>query len=120
MAKGLIIRHWELGSNEGSSYEVRLPEEVQDQYPPVTTTGGESPPVTTSQKLGIPTTQKLGSGGEGQTIENASTYLIAKTFNTNTERSDDDDDAALALACYILNLAPGKILCSTKASPTRA
>jgi hypothetical protein len=27
MSVGLIIRHWELGSTEGSEYEVRLPEE---------------------------------------------------------------------------------------------
>jgi hypothetical protein len=97
MAKGLIVRHWELGSNEGSGYEVRLPEEVQDQYPPLTTSGGESPPDTTSQKLGIPTTQKLGSGGEGQTIANIGTYASAKTSFKTDERNDDDEAFAAFL-----------------------
>lgn len=102
MAKSLIIRHWELGSNEGSSYEVRLPEELQDQYPPLPSTSGDYPPDTTSHNLGIPTTQKMGSGGEGQTIANTTSYANDKTsFKTNTERSDDD---ATALAAMIRTL----------------
>jgi hypothetical protein len=110
MAKGLIIRHWELGSNEGSSYEVRLPEELQDQSPPLPTTGGHSPPDTTSQNLGIPTTQKMGSGGEGQSVVNAATYTSAKTsFKTNTERSDDDDATALAAMIRTLKNATKEI-----------
>lgn len=109
MAKGLIVRHWELGSNEGSSYEVRLPEELQDQSPPLPTTSGYYPPDTTSQNLGIPTTQKMGSGGEGQSIVNATTYASAKTsFKTNTERSDDDD-AALASMIKTLRNATKEI-----------
>lgn len=87
MAVGLIVRHWELGSNEGSSYEVVLPEERESNHsPPLPTTGEESPPDTTSQKTGSGYTQKLGSGGEGQTIENAATYRNHNTINT----IDDD------------------------------
>ncbi|MCP9494872.1 MAG: hypothetical protein MSG64_10505 [Pyrinomonadaceae bacterium MAG19_C2-C3] len=82
MAIGLIIRHWELGSNEGSSYEVVLPEERTHHSPPLPTTLHDSPPVTTSQKMGSGYTQKLGSGGEGQTIENKDTYIFPKTFKT--------------------------------------
>lgn len=90
LAKGLIIRHWELGSNEGSSYEVRLPEELYpNQSPPLPTSGGESPPLSTTQKTSSGYTQKLGSGGEGQLLENTGTYEIPNTFNTNT---DDDDN----------------------------
>lgn len=108
MAKGLIIRHWELGSNEGSSYEVRLPEEIQDQYPPLPNTSGYSPPDTMSQNLGIPTTQKTGSGGEGQIIANTTAYASDKTsFKTNTERSDDD--AALAAMIRTLKIATKEI-----------
>jgi hypothetical protein len=89
MATGLIIRHWELGSNEGSSYEIRLPEELtQYHYPPLPTTGGESPLSTTPQKTGSGYTQKLGSGGECQTIDNTDTSVNHKTIKTNT---DDDD-----------------------------
>lgn len=98
MAKGLIVRHWELGSNEGSSYEVRLPEDVQDQSPPVTTSGGDSPPDTTSQKMGIPTTQKMGSGGEGQPVENTGGYQSPNTFNTRDIKTDDDEAFAGLLA----------------------
>ena len=110
MAKGLIIRHWELGSNEGSSYEVRLPEETQDQYPPLPSGTGDYPPDTTSHNLGIPTTQKMGSGGEGQTITNTTSYENDKTsFKTNTERSDDDDATALTAMIRTLKIATKEI-----------
>ncbi len=82
MAIGLIIRHWELGSNEGSSYEVVLPEERTHHSPPLPTTPHDSPPVTTTQKMGSGYTQKLGSGGEGQTIEIKGTYDFPKTLKT--------------------------------------
>lgn len=110
MAKSLIIRHWELGSNEGSSYEVRLPEEIQDQYPPLPSTSGDYPPDTTSHNLGIPTTQKTGSGGEGQPITNTTSYANDKTsFKTNTERSNDDDTTALAAMIRTLKIATKEI-----------
>jgi len=96
IAIGLIIRHWELGSNEGSEYEVRLPEEVL----PLSTTPHSPPLPTTPQKLGIPTTQFLGSGGYSQTIDSTATSGDGKTFKTNTEKTDDDEafaDFAAAL-----------------------
>jgi len=93
MGVGLIVRHWELGSTEGSQYEVRLPEEL----PPLPTTPHHSPPVTTTQFLGSGNTQFLGSGGEGQTIDSLTTSGDGKTsyFKTNTERTDDEAFAAL-------------------------
>jgi hypothetical protein len=93
MAKGLIARHWELGSNEGSSYEVRLPEEIQDQYPPLAASGGYSPLDTTSQFSGIPTPQKMGSSGESQFIENTDTYPPNKTSFKTKDIINDDDEA---------------------------
>jgi len=91
MTAGLIIRHWELGSNEGASYEVRLPEEIRYHYPPLTTTPHQSPSVPISQETGSGYTQNLGSGGDSQTIGNKDTSESPKTsFKTNTI---DDDEA---------------------------
>lgn len=100
MTVGLIVRHWELGSTEGSEYEVRLPEDS----PRLTTTHHQSPLVTTSQKTSSGYTQFSGSGGEGQTLESITTSEPAKTsFKTNTERSDDDE--AFAAMCSALKQA---------------
>jgi len=92
MAKGLIVRAWELGSTEGSEYEVFLPEEV---LPPLPTTPHQSPPVTTTQKTSSGNTQKLGSGGDSQTIDFQTTYSDDKT-ELRLDRKFIDDDAALA------------------------
>ncbi|HEX8474867.1 MAG TPA: hypothetical protein VF666_12620 [Pyrinomonadaceae bacterium] len=92
MAKGLVIRHWELGSNEGSEYELFLPEEVPQ---PVSTTPHHSPPLSTTQKTSSGYTQFLGSGGEGQTIENKDTSGSPKTYIRLTENFDDEAFAGL-------------------------
>lgn len=107
MAKNLLIRHWDLGSNEGSSYEVCLPEEVLQILQPLSTTGGDLPLPTTPQKLGIPTTQKLGSGGEGQTNENNTTYGFPKTFLR--QHTDDDTHTLAGLARVIAEAARGVV-----------
>jgi hypothetical protein len=87
MSVGLIIRHWELGSTEGSEYEVRLPEEL----PRLPTTPHHSPGVTTTQLLGSGYTQFLGSGGYSQTIDFQVGYEPDKTsLKTNTENDDDE------------------------------
>lgn len=93
MSVGLIIRHWELGSTEGSQYEVRLPEEL----PRLPTTLHQSPPVTTTHFLGSGNSQFLGSGGEGQLVDSSTTSGDDKTssFKTNTERADDEAFADL-------------------------
>jgi hypothetical protein len=91
MSVGLIVRYWELGSNEGSEYEIRLPEELL----PLPTTPHHSPPLPTSQKTGSGYTQFLGSGGECQTIDLNTTSEIDKTF-IKTKEEKLDDDAALA------------------------
>ncbi len=95
MGAGLIIRHWELGSNEGSEYEVILPEEL----PRLTTTHHHSPGDTTTQLLGSGYPQFLGTGGYSQTIDLQDTSGADKTFKTNTERDDDE-----ALADFVLSI----------------
>ena len=91
MSVGLIIRHWELGSNEGSEYEVRLPEEL----PPLPTTPHHSPPLPTSQKTSSGNTQLLGSGGDSQTIDLQAPSDDPKTFKTRIEKTDDEAFAKL-------------------------
>ena len=93
MGVGLIVRHWELGSTEGSQYEVRLPEEL----PGLTTSHHHSPPDTITQFPGSGDSRFLGSGGEGQLVESPITSSGGKTssFKTNTERADDEAFTAL-------------------------
>jgi hypothetical protein len=93
MGVGLIIRHWELGSTEGSQYEVRLPEDL----PRLTTTPHQSPADTTTQFSGSGNPQFSGSGGEGQFVDSSATSGSDKTssFKTNTERTDDEAFADL-------------------------
>lgn len=88
MGVGLIVRHWELGSTEGSEYEVRLPEEL----PRLTTTPHQSPGDPTMQLSGSGHPQFSGSHGEGQTIDATSSSGDNKTLlKTNTERTTDDE-----------------------------
>lgn len=114
MGVGLIIRHWELGSNEGSQYEVRLPEEL----PPVTTSHHQSPVITTTQFSGSGNTQFSGSGGEGQTIDYTGTSGDDKTssFKTNTE----NDDEAFADLLTVLKQTAKKVTGREPSSAERA
>jgi hypothetical protein len=93
MGVGLIVRHWELGSTEGSQYEVRLPEEL----PRLPTSPHQSPPDTTTQFSGSGYSQFSGSGGEGQPVDSIVTSDGDKTssLKTNTERTDDEAFADL-------------------------
>lgn len=94
MSVGLIIRHWERGSTEGSEYEVRLPEEL----PRLTTTPHQSPGDTTTQLLGSGYTQFLGSGGYSQTIDFQQGYENDKTFKTKDINTDDEAFAEFTAA----------------------
>jgi hypothetical protein len=90
MSVGLIVRHWELGSTEGSEYEVRLPEEL----PRLPTTHHHSPRDTMGRFLDSGYPQNSGTSGYGQLIESSDISGADKTvLKTNTER---DDDEALA------------------------
>ncbi|HEX8293408.1 MAG TPA: hypothetical protein VF570_16730 [Pyrinomonadaceae bacterium] len=111
MGVGLIIRHWELGSTEGSQYEVRLPEEL----PRLPTSPHHSPPLTTTQFLGSGNTQFLGSGGEGQTVDSSTTFGGDKTSSLKTNTENDDE----AFAALVEKLKTGSREVSGK-EPTKA
>ena len=100
-AIGLLVHHWERGHNEGSLYEVRLPEETTGLIPPKVGVGGVRPPevelggVTPPQdpldrNLDIPLDQNLGLGGASQTTVNKGTYESPKT-SLKTNINDDDE-----------------------------
>ena len=91
---GLIVRHWELGSTEGSEYEVRLPEEL----PRVTTTPHQSPGDTASHLSGSGYSHFLGSGGYSQTVDSTTIYDDNKTLLKTKEINTDDEAAPLARA----------------------
>ncbi|HEY0097453.1 MAG TPA: hypothetical protein VGB76_00750 [Pyrinomonadaceae bacterium] len=105
MAVGLIQRHWELGSTEGSEYEVLLPEELDS--PRLTTTHHHSPPDTTSQKMSSGNTQFLGSGGDSQTIDNAATSEASKTDLRLDQKNIDDE--AFAMLCEKLQAVSSEL-----------
>ncbi|HEV2761638.1 MAG TPA: hypothetical protein VGV38_01490, partial [Pyrinomonadaceae bacterium] len=94
LTAGLIIRHWELGSTEGSEYEVRLPEELLR----LPTTPHHSPPLPTTQFLGSGNTQFLGSGGYSQTVDSQATSRDHKTSFIKTDEKTDDDEAFAGFA----------------------
>jgi hypothetical protein len=91
---GLVLRGWDRGDNEGSVYEVKVPDGLR---PPKTTQGGLRPPeVALDQNSVLPLDQISALGGLSQTTENQGTYDEAKTFiKTNTERTDDEAFAGL-------------------------
>lgn len=91
---GLIIRTKLVGEHEGSIYEVVLPEETSAKPvpdPDQTQTNAIPSP---NQKTDSDQYQKTVRLGSGNLIENKDTSGDPKTsFKTNTERSDDDDEA---------------------------
>lgn len=91
---GLVMRGWDRGDNEGSVYEVYLPDGLR---PPKTTQGDLRPPEGASdQNSVLPLGQILALGGLSQTTDNQGTYGDAKTsFKTNTENDDDEAFARL-------------------------
>ena len=98
MTVGLIVRHWERGSIEGSEYEVRLPEEIHS--PPLTTTPHQSPPVTTTQNMTGGYSQFLGSGGYSQDVDVEATSGVDKTSYKTIEQINDDEALAELLARF--------------------
>jgi hypothetical protein len=85
---GWIKAEHDVGSHEGSVYEVFTFEELPNPSQPIPT----HPDPT--QKLGLDPTQKLGWVGLGNTLENKGTYGDPKTsFNTKEEKFDDEAGA---------------------------
>lgn len=106
-AVGLIISTWERGQNDGSLYEVLLPEETSGLFvrsrgvtPPDPTLQGVTPPdVESPQNSGLPHPQNLGSPHATYLPLESTVSEEAKTsFKTNTERADDDEAYARLLA----------------------
>lgn len=83
---GLIKIDYELGDNNGSVYEVMIPEELDIPNP--------TPPHPTSpKKVGLPPPKKVELGWVGYTIENKGTYTVAKTSLNTREKTIDDESA---------------------------
>ena len=92
---GLVKVHYVRGDNTGAEYEVFTPEEASTTHHPPPTT--QAP--TTHQILGPPTTQNLVGGGWGQVVSHQEVRSPDNTsFNTNTEKTDDDEAFAKFLA----------------------
>ena len=94
---GLIAHHWDTGSNDGSIYEVRLPEEADGLRPPQTTQGGSGTPEVALDRIsGLPLDQDSASGGLSQAIDSQVPSGDSKTSSkTNTEKIDDEAFAPL-------------------------
>ena len=103
-AIGLVVSEWQRGQNEGSLYEVLLPEETRGLFvgsrgvtPPDPTSPPVTPPNATSpQNLGSPSPQNLGSPHlTDPTVESTTSTELKTSFKTNTERDDDEAFARL-------------------------
>jgi len=94
---GLVIRHWELGNNEGYLYEINIPEEIG-----LGVRGGQrgvSPPDPSDPNLDRGSDPNLDRGGQSQLPVFSIIYDEPKTsFKTNTENDDDEAAASLVRA----------------------
>jgi hypothetical protein len=100
---GLVVRHFEVGDNNGAIYEICIPEELDLKNLPTSAHLGPprlapahlgSPQPSSAQNLVLGSAQKMGRGGPSQPVESTELNLTPNTFiKTNTER---DDDEALA------------------------
>lgn len=104
---GLIIRHFEVGSNDGALYEVCIPEEIdQQQLSPDPGVGSPrlSPPqpgsgqLDSAPNLVLGSAQNVGRAEVGQNIERDREGSGDKTFINTSERSDDDEALAALVA----------------------
>jgi hypothetical protein len=100
-AIGLVISEWQRGQNEGSLYEVLLPEETSGLFVArshgVTPPDPMSPPVTPPDTgsphiLGSPHHQNMGSPHLSEVAGLSTTYSEAKT-DLKTKDQDLDDEA---------------------------
>lgn len=91
---GLVLRAWDRGDNEGSIYEIRLPDGLR---PPKTTQGGVDPPQgTLGQNLVLPLDQNSALGGLSQTVDFQATSVERNTsFKTKDINTDDEALAGL-------------------------
>jgi hypothetical protein len=91
---GLVVRTWDRGDNEGSVYEVCLPDGLR---PPKTTQGGVDPPeVASGPNSVLPLDRNSASGGLSQPVDSQATSDDGKTsFKTKEINTDDEALAGL-------------------------
>jgi hypothetical protein len=103
-AIGLVVSEWERGQNDGSLYEVLLPEETSGLFvrsrgvtPPDPTSPHVAPPDATSPRnMESPHPQNLGSPHPTDpSLESTASTEPKTSFKTNTERDDDEAFARL-------------------------
>ncbi len=91
---GLLIRHFEIGDNDGAQYEVCIPEEVDLSAlgsPRLTSAHLSPDQLTSAQEVGGGSDQNVIRGEVGQTTENIDTSDFPKTsFKTKEEIFDDE------------------------------
>jgi hypothetical protein len=112
-AIGLVISEWQRGQNDGSLYEVLLPEETSGLFiarsrevtPPDPTLPHVTPPdVGSPQNLGSPPYQNLGSPHLTYVPDNSTTYGDAKTSFKTKEENPDDEAGARRLAARLIHV----------------
>lgn len=86
---GLLIRHFEIGDNDGAAYEVCIPEEINLGSPQLT-----SAQLTSTQEVGRGSDQNVIRGGMSQTLENIDSCTFPKTSFKTSEKNLDDEAIA--------------------------
>jgi hypothetical protein len=95
---GLLVRTFEVGDNSGAIYEILIPEEIIMISSPPTPPHLTPPHLTSHQKLGGGSPQKLGGGGVGQVAKES---ITSDMPNTSSNTIHDDDDGVSLLAAMI-------------------
>ena len=91
---GLLIRHFEIGDNDGAAYEVCIPEEIDLTAlgsPRITSAQLTSDRLTSAQEVGVGSDQNVIRGDPSETTETIDTSDFPKTsFKTKEEIIDDE------------------------------
>jgi len=95
---GLLIRHFEIGDNDGAAYEVCIPEEIDLTAlgsPRLTSAQPTSDRLASAQEVGGGSDQNVIRGEPGQSIENINASDTSKTSFKTSEKNLDDEAAAV-------------------------
>ena len=107
---GLLIHGWDQGSTEGSTYEVRMPEEASLRWSKTTLDTLSPSEVDLDQRSVLPLDQKAVLGGLSQTIDNQAASVDPKTsFKTKEEKVDDEAAPLIGLLQQAERELTGKI-----------
>jgi hypothetical protein len=105
---GLLIRHFEIGDNDGAAYEVCIPEEIDLSNlgsPRLTSAQPTSARLTSTQEVGGGSDQNVIRRDPGQTTENISASDSSKTSFKTSEQNLDDEAAAAVCREFANELA---------------